>query len=260
MAIPHDIRQWRNAQRAELLARRVAVPALQRQQWNQAITRLLVEELPILQWMVVGCYWPYQGEFDPRFAIRRLRSCGARVALPAVVQKNAPLEFREWWPGAPMTRGVLDLPVPDGTELLTPQALLIPPVGFDAKGYRLGYGAGYFDRTLAAMNPQPLKIGVGFELSRVPTIHPQPHDVAMDFVVTEAGVHCVSDDGLTLLGDSWAALRHASSIIHQRGGADRDGNVAVHGLLQTALRGERRPYASPVCYAHEFDAGCLDES
>ncbi len=260
MTTTGDTRQWRKAQRAELLARRVGAPAPQRRQWNQSITRLLVEEFPILQWMVVGCYWPYLGEFDLRFAIRRLRSCGVRVALPVVVQKNAPLQFREWWPGAPMAKGVLDLPVPDGTELLTPQALLIPPVGFDGKGYRLGYGAGYFDRTLAAMHPQPLKIGVGFELSRMATIRPQPHDVAMDFIVTEAGVHCVEEGGLTLVEDSWHVLRHASSIIRRRAGAERGANAAVHGLLQTALQSQRRPYASPACYAHEFESGWQDES
>ena len=255
-----DTRQWRSAQRAQLLARRVAIPAPQRRQWNQAITRWLVEEFPILQWMVVGSYWPYQGEFDPRFAIRRLRSCGARVALPLVVQKNAPLQFREWWPGAPMVKGVLDLPVPDGTEVLLPQVLLIPPVGFDAQGYRLGYGAGYFDRTLAAMNPRPLTIGVAFEMSRVPTIQPQPHDIAMDFIVTEAGIHCIDEGGMTLVHDSWRVVRHASALLRSRGAADRDGNGAVQGLLQTALRGERRPYASPVCYAHEFETGWQDES
>jgi 5-formyltetrahydrofolate cyclo-ligase len=69
----------------------------------------------------------------------------------------------------------------------------------DERGYRLGYGGGYFDRTLAAMQPQPLKIGVGFEISRLPAIHPQAHDVAMDFIVTEAGVYSVGEAGLSLL-------------------------------------------------------------
>ena len=62
---------------------------------------------------------------------------------------------------------------------------LAPLVGFDSCGYRLGYGGGYYDRTLAAATPKPLAIGVGFELSRLDTIHPQPHDVPMDFIVTE---------------------------------------------------------------------------
>ena len=183
-----DLKQWRAAQRAELLARRIAVPEAQRRRWTQSITRRLLEGFPQLRGIVIGCYWPFKGEFDPRHAARELRSLGARIALPVVVQKNAPLVFREWWPGAPMTRGVWDIPIPDETVLLAPQALLIPPVGFDPAGYRLGYGGGFYDRTLAAMPLRPLAIGVGFELCRIPTIHPQSHDIAMDFIVTEAGI------------------------------------------------------------------------
>ena len=162
-----------------------------------AVTALLLRGFPLLHEATVGFYWPFKGEFDPRFVIHRLRQQGARVALPVVLQKNAPLEFREWWPGVAMARGVFDLPIPHGTEVLQPGALLIPPVGFDAQGYRLGYGGGYFDRTLAAMSsPQPLKIALGFELSRIATIRPQPHDIAMDFVVTELGIYQAGENGL----------------------------------------------------------------
>lgn len=188
MSTSSDLKQWRALQRAELLGRRIAVPEARRRLWTQAITRRLLDDFPMLRGMVVGCYWPFKGEFDPRHAAHELRGAGARIALPVVVQKNAPLQFREWWPGAPMTKGVWDIPIPDATELLEPQALLIPPVGFDAAGYRLGYGGGFYDRTLAAMQPRPLAIGVGYELSRMPTIRPQPYDIAMDFVVTETGV------------------------------------------------------------------------
>ncbi len=66
--------------------------------------------------------------------------------------------------------------------------MLIPLVGFDAQGYRLGYGGGYFDRTLAALSPRPRTIGVGFELGRLATIDPQPHDIPFDIIVTEAGI------------------------------------------------------------------------
>ena len=80
------------------------------------------------------------------------------------------------------------MPIPQ-TEAVVPDVLLMPPVGFDADGYRLGYGGGFFDRTLAAAAPHPLKIGLAREASRIDTIHPQPHDVPMDFVVTERGIH-----------------------------------------------------------------------
>ncbi len=193
------VRHWRDSQRAELLAARIAVPTPQRRMWNQLITQQVATYFPMLQGMVVGGYWPFRGEFDPRFLMRQLRTGGSRLALPVVVRKHAPLQFREWWPGAPTVKATLGLPVPAGTEELVPQVLLIPPVGFDEHGYRLGYGGGYFDRTLAAMESQPLKIGVGFEISRLPTIHPQAHDVAMDFIVTEAGVYSVGEAGLSML-------------------------------------------------------------
>jgi 5,10-methenyltetrahydrofolate synthetase len=191
--------QWRREQRATLLARRMAVAPEQHRSWSETITALLLQGFPMLERAVVAFYWPFKCEFDPRFAIRRARDSGARVALPVVVQKGAALQFREWWPGVTTTPGVFDLPVPVGTALLAPQVLLIPPVGFDAHGYRLGYGGGYYDRTLAAMAPQPLKIGVAFELSRIRSIQPQPHDIPMDFIVTEAGIHRVSGVGLELI-------------------------------------------------------------
>ncbi len=197
------LQQWRDAQRQALTAARCAVPAALRRAWNDAITQRLQTHFGALRGMVVGGYWPFRGEFDPRFALRHLRQGGARTALPVVVARNAPLQFRHWWPGAPMRRAALGLPVPDGTDRLTPQALLIPPLGFDAHGYRLGYGGGYFDRTLAAWPAQPLKIGVAFELSRMATIRPQRHDIAMDFIVTERGVYRVDPGGLVLLDDAW---------------------------------------------------------
>lgn len=205
MLMPQDLSAWRKAQREQLLARRMAVPAAEHRAWSAAITRRLLHSFATLRSKVVGGYWPYKGEFDARHAMRVWRDAGARLALPLVLEKRAPLQFRHWWPGAPMTRGVFDLPVPDGTELLLPQALLIPPVGFDARGFRLGYGGGYFDRTLAVLQPQPLKIGVAFEIARIATIHAQPHDIAMDYIVTEAGVHRVGAGGLQRLDDDWQA-------------------------------------------------------
>ena len=179
---------WRREQRQQLLAQRMAMPPDERRSHNATITALLLQSFPIRPGTVVGLYWPFKGEFDPRFAIRAWRAAGARTALPVVVQKNAPLKFREWWPGVPTRKGVYDLPVPIDTPALQPEVLLIPPIGFDAQCYRLGYGGGYFDRTLAAMHPAPLRIGVAFELSRIATIHPQPHDIPMDVIVTEAGL------------------------------------------------------------------------
>lgn len=197
---PSDLAAWRHARRRELLERRSAIPDAQRLRWNERITQLLIRGFPSLESALIGFCWPYKGEFDPRFAVRWFRERRARAALPVVVEKAAPLEFREWWPGKPVTPGVFGLPVPDGPPVI-PDALLIPPIGFGPLGYRLGYGGGYFDRTLAAIRPQPLKIGVAYELCRLDTIYPQPHDVPMDFIVTEAGIHYVSGSGLVLVDD-----------------------------------------------------------
>jgi 5-formyltetrahydrofolate cyclo-ligase len=113
-----------------------------------------------------------------------------------VVDRGRPLEFRLWSPTVPMLSGPFGLPRPQGTPSVVPQMLLMPPVGWDERGYRLGYGAGYYDRTLAAMQPPPLKVGVGFECSRIHTIDPQAYDIAMDFMITEAAVYAAGAQGL----------------------------------------------------------------
>ena len=187
-----QVRDWRKQQRAALIARREAVPRDERRQWSLAISELIESGFALLAGMTIGFCWPYKGEYDARFAIRYFRQRGATAALPAVADRAGPLQFREWWPGAPITPGAYDIPVPDGTAPVAPDAAIVPVNGFDEQGYRLGYGGGYFDRTLAVAVPRPLAIGVGFELARLATVHPQPHDIAMDFVVTEAGIHAVS--------------------------------------------------------------------
>jgi 5,10-methenyltetrahydrofolate synthetase len=86
-----------------------------------------------------------------------------------------------------MQVGVYDIPYPAEGSVVQPDALLIPMVGFDAVGYRLGYGGGYYDRTVASLAPRPCLIGVSYELGRIETIRPLTHDIRMDYVVTEAG-------------------------------------------------------------------------
>ena len=213
---PDDIKQWRKSARAELLAKRAAIPEQVRQQNNATLTTLLVAGFPMLQRMAIGFYWPFLGEFDPRFAIRRFREGGAVAALPVVIEKRAPLQFREWWPGVATSKGVFDLPVPEGTRVVVPQALLIPPVGFDARGYRLGYGGGYFDRTLAEMTPQPLKIGVAFEISRLESIHPQAYDIPLDFFVTERCIYRNAPAGLEEIKDPARVAELAADLMASR--------------------------------------------
>jgi len=103
--------------------------------------------------------------------------------------KAAPLVFRRSTPETRMVRGDWNIPVPPATaERLAPDIALAPLVGWAPRGWRLGYGGGYFDRTLAALNPRPFTIGVGFQCARLATIFPQPHDIALDLIITEGGV------------------------------------------------------------------------
>jgi 5-formyltetrahydrofolate cyclo-ligase len=212
MRAPDDVAAWRKAERVRLLAARQAIPLERRREDDARITALLLEGFPLLSGLVVGFYWPFKGEVDPRVAMLRLRERGARAALPVVVEKKAPLQFREWWPGCTTRPGVFDLPVPVEGGIVVPGAVLVPPVGFDALGYRLGYGGGYFDRTLAALSPRPIAIALAREASRIETIHPQPHDVPMDFIVTEEGIDEVTPGGLRRLAEPAHAGRIAAAI------------------------------------------------
>ena len=183
-----ELKVWRRSERQRLLELRTGVPPAQRQQWAQEIEQRLRTLLQDRAGIILGVYWPFQAEFDPRPLIDRLVARGLSVALPAVVDKKGPLEYRAWRPEEALVDGVWNIPIPEKREIVVPQAVLAPLVGFDRDCYRLGYGGGYFDRTLAALSPRPLAIGVGFELSQMDTIHPQDFDIPMDVIVTEAGV------------------------------------------------------------------------
>ncbi len=242
-----EIKAWRKTRRQELIAARGAISPERHKSWSARITAALEAGLPVPPGTVVGFCWPYKGEFDARFAIRGWRARGAVAALPAVVEKAGPLQFREWWPGAPMKPGVYDIPIPDGTEIVAPDIGLVPMNGFDAQGYRLGYGGGYFDRTLAALERRVLAVGVTFEALRLPTIHPQPHDIPMDFVVTEAGVYRAGGRPLVLI-DAGACAAEAKSLMLSRGLPRGSARPAAAAATLQAAGG----YSSPACYAHEI--------
>jgi 5-formyltetrahydrofolate cyclo-ligase len=183
-----EIRRWRRQQRGRLIEGREAIPQDERRRLQRSILDLLERHFPELAQACVGFYWPFRGEIGLHTLVRALVGQGASAALPVVVEKRQPLAFWAWRPGAALTRGVWDIPIPVERHVVQPTALLVPLVGFDAAGYRLGHGGGYYDRTLAAMDPKPLTIGVGYERSRLETIWPQPHDIPMDAIVTEAGM------------------------------------------------------------------------
>jgi 5-formyltetrahydrofolate cyclo-ligase len=156
---------------------------------SELIMRALLARLPPDSHALIGCYWPFRREFNCVPYMREVLRCGGRVALPVVIARGRPLEFRCWTEDAEMEPGVWNIPHPANSPAVLPSALVIPLVGFDDAGYRLGYGAGYYDVTLAAFEHRPPVVGVGFEFSRLPTIYPQPHDQPMDAIITETGVY-----------------------------------------------------------------------
>ncbi|MSQ52772.1 MAG: 5-formyltetrahydrofolate cyclo-ligase [Betaproteobacteria bacterium] len=191
--------EWRREQRKGLIARREAIEPGQLQAWRRAIDEHLRRGFPGLRGTTLAICWPYRNEYDARHLAAELRASNTTIALPVVVARGAPLQFREWRPGVAMAQGDLGIPYPSATTPCQPRVVLLPMVGFDAGGYRLGYGGGYFDRTLAALHPRPAIIGVAHELARIATIHPQSHDIAVDYLVTERGVYCRDNDRLEFL-------------------------------------------------------------
>lgn len=183
-----ELALWRKELRRTLLERRLAAGDEQRQRWSEDIRAALAAELLPPAGRALGFCWPYQGEADVVPFVLRWIEQGGTAALPVVVRPREPMVFRQWTQTAVMTQGAYDIPIPVDTAVVEPQVLLVPLTGFDAKGYRLGYGGGFFDRTVAEMRPRPLMVGVGFELSWVQSIRPQAHDIPMDIVVTELGV------------------------------------------------------------------------
>ncbi len=217
---PATLKSWRKSQRELLIAARLALSLVVRETWRRRIDDYLERSFPGLAGCRLAFCWPIKGEYDARHIARTLRALGALTALPVVVAPRSPLIFREWHPGVELAKGPLDIPYPVNTPEVTPDAVLLPMNGWDAQGYRLGYGGGFFDRTLAALAKKPVVIGVSHELARLETIHPQPWDIPMDYVVTERGVYRRDPEGLAFLGPPQG--------------------------------GEPSAFSSPVCYAGEI--------
>jgi len=179
------IREWRKQTRAKLLEQRIGISAEDRAAWSERISQALAAALEPYAGQLIGFYWPFRGEYDPRSILSSMRDKGSRLALPVIVEREQPLVFREWSPGSLMTQGVWNVPMPESGEAVLPDLLVVPLVGFDEQGYRLGYGGGFYDRTIAAMTTKPRTIDVGFELGHLETIYPQPHDIPLETIITE---------------------------------------------------------------------------
>ncbi|MBK8909181.1 MAG: 5-formyltetrahydrofolate cyclo-ligase [Rhodospirillales bacterium] len=184
-----DVARWRRAERVRLRAERQAISVEARRAAGAALADHLRDHLAArfgsLRGRVFSAYWPIKGEPDLRPLMAEMDVAGVRVALPVVEVRHAPLSFRRWTPKTRPVRGDWDIPVPPPeAEFMIPDVALAPLVGWDRRGYRLGYGGGYFDRTLAGLSTRPYVIGVGLQATEVATIYPQWHDVRLDAIVT----------------------------------------------------------------------------
>jgi 5-formyltetrahydrofolate cyclo-ligase len=177
---------WRKQKRSELLAWRTSFKGEDRLRAGEMVLDRVYSLLRSNQTRVAGFYWPFRGEIDVLPLMHRFAAEEGTVALPVVVGRAQPLSFRLWEPGFRMTTGVFGIPYPAESRTVLPDTLVVPVVGYDHRCYRLGYGGGYYDRTLAVAEPRPLSIGIGFRSLRLETIMPQQYDLPMDYIVTES--------------------------------------------------------------------------
>jgi 5,10-methenyltetrahydrofolate synthetase len=189
-----DKARERKALRAALLEARLALPdRMERARALQQVMRIwLVGRADT----VIGAYWPIKGEFDPLPALHRWKEDGElqgeatrkRIGLPVVDKVHKTLTFHAWYPGCPMEEDAYGIPKPKGTEVVVPTLLFVPCVGYAPGGYRLGYGGGFYDRTLATLQPKPLTVGLGFGTGFLDDFEPEPHDVPLDAILNDHGV------------------------------------------------------------------------
>jgi 5-formyltetrahydrofolate cyclo-ligase len=183
-----DATAFRSAMRREKTAARVAMPDSEHARACAEIDACLTDLLGSRPPCTIAFCWPVRKEFDCRPLVGRLLEAGWQACQPVVVARDAPMAFRAWAPGSPMITDPHGIPVPATAIAAVPDIILLPLVAFDDQGYRLGYGGGYFDRTLAEFAVKPLAIGVGFELGRIDSVRPHGHDVRLDAIVTETGI------------------------------------------------------------------------
>lgn len=183
-----DVARFRKAERARLYAARRALSQVEQSAQAARVMAALTKEIGPPEGRTIAGYWPIRGEMDLRPWLSEMAAHGARIALPVVVAKGAPVAFHRWQPGAAMTRGIWNIPVPADPVPVRPDTVIVPLLGVDAAGYRLGNGGGYYDMTLAALDPRPRIIGVGHGFCTLSTIFPQPWDIPMEVVLLGDGV------------------------------------------------------------------------
>ncbi len=183
----------KNALRKALVQQRLDMPdRQQRANVLQDVMRIWLVGRPDT---VIGAYWPIKGEFDPLPALHRWKEDGElidrpqprRIGLPVVDKVHKTLVFHAWYPGCLMEEDAYGIPKPKDTEVIVPTVLFVACVGYGPGGYRLGYGGGFYDRTLATLQPRPFTVGLGFTSGFLPDFEPQPHDIPLDAILNENG-------------------------------------------------------------------------
>jgi 5-formyltetrahydrofolate cyclo-ligase len=185
-----SIEQLKADLRRDALARRDALPAEERKAAAEAIA-VPAFPLPVVSGAVVSGFMPLQSEINPLPLMQKLVGAGARLALPRIVGRGHPLSMRAWAFGAPLTRGQWGIrePQADAPEV-DPDILLVPLLAFDRAGYRIGFGAGYYDMTITALRGRKtvVAVGIAFAAQEVPAVPRTERDARLDLVLTEREV------------------------------------------------------------------------
>lgn len=180
------VNAWRKAQRTRLLGQRQSLSPDDRLRAAEVIGDQLSAIVAANGIASVGLYWPIKQEISLlAWANELAGEHNVVLCLPVVVAPKEPLEYWRWTQGEPLARGIWNIPVPAERDVVLPDLMLAPVVGFDRANYRLGYGGGYFDRTLASLRRRPMVVGIGYAFSALETIFPQTHDIPMDAVLTD---------------------------------------------------------------------------
>ena len=178
----------KRALRSAMLARRSALSEGERQAAAEGLLAMFQQEKPFATPAVVSGFWPIKEEIDIRPLMGELFAAGCRLALPVVQGRGKPLLFRAWRPGDPLEAGVFGTLQPSAAqEAVEPDALMVPLLACDQDGWRLGYGGGFYDRTLAGLRGRRLvrAIGVGFNNQVVPEVPHGPDDQRLDWLLTD---------------------------------------------------------------------------
>src|SRR5690606_4749450 len=177
------------ALRRDAHARRAAIPPDTRSEHAASIAALFFRHIDYGPGDIIAGYWRIRDETDCKPILIRLMDSGQKVVLPVVAGDDAPLDLRVWEADAPLYEaGFGTLAPSDLAPRAVPDLILVPLLGFDGKGTRLGYGGGYYDRTIAALEKKPRLVGLAYAAQEFDEIPREAHDVPLDAVVTEEGV------------------------------------------------------------------------